>query len=220
MPDFAAARRNMVDTQLRTYDVTSHRVLDAVERVPRDRFVPEAVKALAYSDQPITLAAKDTPRQLLQPMVLARLLQALDIKPGERVLDCAGGSGYGAALATELGASVTAVEETAELAQLTRDSLAAAGTTGVTIRTGAIETGAGADGPFEVIILHGAVEEEPEALVALLADGGRLGLVMGAGRAGRAMVITRNGGVTGRRAVFDAAAPLLPAFRRAPAFSL
>jgi protein-L-isoaspartate(D-aspartate) O-methyltransferase len=221
MPDYAAARRNMVDTQLRTYDVTSHRLLDAVERVPREAFVPSELAALAYSDQPVAVVAEDgSRRQLVQPMVLARLLQALDVKAGDKALDCAGGSGYGAALLVALGARVMAVEETDAMATLMRERLAASGLGDVICRQGAIADGAPADAPFDVIVVHGAAEIEPDRLVAQLADGGRLGIIMGAGRAGRATVFTRSGGVTGRRVVFDAAAAPIADLRRAAEFTL
>jgi protein-L-isoaspartate(D-aspartate) O-methyltransferase len=220
MPDFAAARRNMVDTQLRTYDVTSHRVLDAVERVAREKFVPAGLESLAYTDRPIVVTAGEgARRQLLQPMVLARLLQALDVKAGDKALDCAGGSGYGAALLAALGASVVAVEEGEAMSGLMRERLAAAGAEGVACRQGAVADGAAADAPFDVIVVHGAAEVEPDSLVAQLRDGGRLGIVLGDGRAGRAVVISRSGGVTGRRIVFDAAAAPLSAFRRTPEFT-
>ncbi len=212
MPDFAAARRNMVDTQLRTYDVTSHRLLDAVEATARESFVPEHLRDLAYTDQPIIVTAGGASRQLLAPMVLARLLQALDVKPGDKVLDCAGGSGYGAAIAAGLGATVTALEESADMAEHMRQCLAAAGVAGIAVQSGDLEAGAPLAAPFDVIVVHGAAEAEPLGLAAQLADGGRLGIILGHGRAGRAIVMTRNGGVFGRRTVFDAAAPDLRAF--------
>jgi protein-L-isoaspartate(D-aspartate) O-methyltransferase len=147
-PDLAAQRRNMVDTQLRTYDVTSHRLLDAIESVPRDVFVPESLRELAYSDQDIAVSAGEgAARGLLVPMVLARLLQALDVKPGDRALDCAGGSGYGAALLSALGAQVTAVEETEALAGLTRDRLAAAGISGIDVQAAGFGAGLAGSGP-------------------------------------------------------------------------
>jgi protein-L-isoaspartate(D-aspartate) O-methyltransferase len=220
MPDFAAQRRNMVDTQLRTYDVTSHRVLDAVERVGREEFVPEALRGIAYSDQPMAVSAGEgAARGLLQTMVLGRLLQALDVKPGDRALDCAGGSGYGAALLAALGANASALEENEPLAELMRQRLAAAGVADVDVAAGDLAAGRPGDGPYDVILVHGAAEAEPKALLGQLADGGRLGIVMGLGRAGRAVVFTRSGDVVGRRNVFDAAAPSLAAFRTPPGFT-
>jgi protein-L-isoaspartate(D-aspartate) O-methyltransferase len=220
MLDFAAARRNMVDTQLRTYDVTSHRVLDAVEQVPREIFVPEHMQTLAYGDQPVSVSAGEgAARPLLQPMVLGRLLQALDVKPGENVLDCAGGSGYGAALAAALGASVTALEESEPMAALMRDRLAAAGFAHVAVKAGPLQDGVPENAPYDVIVVHGSAEVEPIKLAGQLRDGGRLGVIMGTGRAGRAVVLSRSGDVIGRRTVFDAAAHPLSAFQKMRSFS-
>jgi protein-L-isoaspartate(D-aspartate) O-methyltransferase len=220
MTDFAAQRRNMVDTQLRTYDVTSHRVLDAIERVRREDFVPEGLRGIAYTDQAVAVAAGEgAARGLLQPMVLARLLQALDVKPGEKALDCAGGSGYGAAVLAALGARVTAIEDTEGMAGLMRQRLAAAGVADVAVASGDLAAGRPGDGPFDVILVHGAVEAEPEALLDQLADGGRLGVIIGSGRSGRAAVFTRSGDVVGRRSVFDAAAPALVAFNASTSFT-
>jgi protein-L-isoaspartate(D-aspartate) O-methyltransferase len=219
-PDFAALRRNMVDTQLRTYDVTSHRLLDAIESVPREAFVPQHLVGLAYTDQEIAVSAGEgTVRHLLQPMVLGRLLQALDVQDGERALDCGGGSGYGAALLAALGAKVSAVEESDAVAALMRQSLAKAGIAGIAVSAGDVAAGSISESPFDVILVHGAVESAPEALLGQLAEGGRLGIVVGHGRAGRAVVFNRSGGVIGRKTVFDAAARPLKATVSSPAFS-
>jgi protein-L-isoaspartate(D-aspartate) O-methyltransferase len=219
-PDFAHLRRNMVDTQLRTYDVTSHRVLDAVERTPRDVFAPDGFRELAYSDRDIAISAGEgVSRSLLRPMVLARLLQALEVQPAERALDCAGGSGYGAALLAGLGASVVAIEDSEPMVALMRVRLSAAGVAGVEAKAGPIAAGAPLDGPFDVILVHGAAEVEPRTLLGQLRDGGRLGIVMGLGRSGRAVVFSRAGEVVGRRTVFDASAPALADFAARPGFA-
>jgi protein-L-isoaspartate(D-aspartate) O-methyltransferase len=219
MTDFAAARRNMVDTQLRTYDVTSHALLDAVELVPREMFVPDAARDLAYSDQQVTVRAGDgSTRQLLQTMVLARVLQALDIRTGDKVLDCAGGTGYGAALEASLGAQVVALEESTEMATLMRQTLGSCGFGSVKVVSGKLADGYAADGPYDVIVVHGAADDEPSGLLNLLADGGRLAIVMGRGRSGRAVMFTRTGTGIGRRSIFDAAAQPLAAFQPEPAF--
>ncbi len=219
MLDYAVARRNMVDTQLRTYDVTSHRVLDAFEATSREHFVPEAYAALAYSDRPMVVTAGEgETRSLLQPMVLARLIQALEVRPGEKALDCAGGSGYGAAVLAALGARVVALES-AGLAALTESRLAAAGVRGVQVRGGSVANGSEADAPFDLILVHGASATAPEKLIGQLADGGRLAMVIGEGRAGRAMLFARSGGVVGGRPLFDAAAKTLAEFSIPRGFS-
>lgn len=219
-PDFTALRRNMVDTQLRTYDVTSHRLLDVIERVPREIFVPEDFRELAYTDQEMVVSAGEgAARALLTPMVLARLLQALEIKTGDRALDCAGGSGYGAALMASLGAGVTAIEDSEEMCALMRERLKAAGMPQVDVVSGKIDAGAAASAPFDVILVHGSAETAPAALLDQLADGGRLGVIMGRGRAGRATVYTRNNGIVGSHAVFDAAARPVGEFSRTAGFT-
>ncbi len=217
MIDLAAVRRNMVDTQLRTYDVSSKRVLDAVDEVRREQFLPASLSALAYVDQTLTIKGADgAERTLLQPMILARMIQAAEISPGSKVLSVAGGSGYGAAVMAAMGAKVTLLEEGDGLAGEARRALAAAGAEPVTVVSGSLADGHPTSAPYDVILVEGALEVEPTALLAQLSDGGRLVAVMGLGRAGRVTVFQRSGESIGRRSVFDAAAVALAPFR-APA---
>jgi protein-L-isoaspartate(D-aspartate) O-methyltransferase len=214
MIDFAAARRNMVDTQLRTCDVTSHKVLDAIERVPREMFVPAALRELAYTDQTVTVdAGGGATRTLLPMVVLARMLQAVEVDPGMRVLDCAGGSGYGAALAAALGGAVTALEETEAMANLMRRTLASCAVENVNVVCGDLAAGYAAGGPYDAIVVHGAADCEPAGVLSQLADGGRLAVVMGRGRSGRVVLFTRSGKSVGKRNILDGAAAPLAAFR-------
>jgi protein-L-isoaspartate(D-aspartate) O-methyltransferase len=220
MSDFALQRRMMVDCQLRTYDITDSRVLDVMGELPRERFVASSDQVIAYSDQPA--AASDGPRGpasrfLLTPMVLARLVQAAQIGEGERVLDVATGTGYGAALAQHLGGTVVGLESDAGLARHAKALLAELAP-GAEVVEGALEKGWAAGAPFDVVIVEGSFEVEPVALFAQLADGGRLVGVKGTGRAGRAMLYRKSGEVVSGRPIFDAAAPALAEFRRAPAF--
>ncbi len=220
MLDQAAQRRTMVDTQIRTYDVTSACVLEAIEVVPREAFVPEAMRGLAYTDTALAVhAATGEQRVLLQPMVLARMLQALDLQAGSRVLDVAGGSGYSAAVMHAMGASVHAVEETVGLTGLARQTLDAQGMTAVTTATIPFDSAA-SEGPFDAICVNGACAAAPDALLAALANGGRLVAIIGQGRAGRVTLFTRSGDTIGQRIVFDASAPPLAAFAARPGFTL
>jgi protein-L-isoaspartate(D-aspartate) O-methyltransferase len=210
MVDYAALRRNMVDCQLRTFDVTNRRVLGAMDTVPRELFVPEPRRALAYLDQQVVLAGG---RALLTPMVAGRMLQTLDIQPGHSVLDYAGGSGYSAAVAAALGGVVTAFDPIDGMSDLAAGALAAAQAAVSVAR-------AMPAGPFDAIMVNGAAMGPPRALLTLLAEGGKLVVIESMGRTGSVMLYQRSGDVMGKRAVFDAAAPVLEEFRQTPAFAL
>lgn len=221
MSEFALQRRMMVDCQLRTYDITDSRVLDVMGEVPRERFVAPSDQVLAYTDQ--SPAASEGPvgpqtRHLLIPMVLARLVQAGEVRPGCRALDVATGRGFGAAVLARLGAEVTALESDPALAALARTILAQLAP-GVTVVEGPLTAGHPGRGPFDVILVEGSFEVEPKGLFDQLADGGRLLGVKGTGRSGRAMVYRKSGGFVSGRPVFDAAAPLLAEFKAEPAFA-
>jgi protein-L-isoaspartate(D-aspartate) O-methyltransferase len=212
--DFAALRRVMVDGQLRTYDVTDPDVNAAFEAVERERFVPEARRDVAYVDQPVVFPSG---RAMLAPMALARLLQALDIGPSSHVLDLACATGYSTALLLRLASSVVAVESDASLAATARDLLRAAGSR-VTVVEGPIGKGAPDHGPFDAILVNGACAVEPSGLFAQLKDGGRLAVVLGEGRSGRATIYRKTSGRVAGAAVFDASAKLLPEFAKAAEF--
>jgi protein-L-isoaspartate(D-aspartate) O-methyltransferase len=218
MSDFAATRRNMVDTQLRTYDVNSKRLLDAVEAVGREHYVPASVAGLAYADQPLTVSSGEgEARSLLQPMVLARMIQSADIQSGEKVLSVAGGTGYGAAVMTAMGASVTLLESSEDLAALARRALLADGVDSVSVISGDLARSPEAR-TYDVILIEGAIETDPAGLLGGLAEGGRLVAVVGRGRAGRVVVFQRTGETVGRRNIFDASAPSLGGFQPDPVF--
>jgi protein-L-isoaspartate(D-aspartate) O-methyltransferase len=216
MIDYAAIRRNMVDTQLRTYDVNSKRLLDAVDEVARELYLPVAKGTLAYADQPITWPEADG-RTMLQPMVVARMIQAAEIQPGDKVLSVAGGTGYAAAVMAAMGAAAILLESSEAMAAEARRAAAEDGAA-VEVRVGALAEGWPQGAPYDVILVEGAVEQEPAGLLGQLAEGGRLVAVVGRGRAGRVVAFQRSGDSIGRRNVFDAAAPLLPEFAAPPAF--
>lgn len=226
MLDYAQARRLMVDGQLRTYDVNDVALIAAFDVVPRERFVPAGREPFAYADRDLVVAADgDERRVMLAPMVLARLIQALAVRPGERVLDVAPGLGYSTALMAHMGGVVTALEATPALAEGARGHLAAtaAETRGdprgaVRVEAGGLADRVPAGAPFDAVLVNGAVEVRPTALLDALADGGRLACVVGSGRSAKATLFVRAGSATGSRPLFDAAAPVLPAFRAAPAF--
>jgi protein-L-isoaspartate(D-aspartate) O-methyltransferase len=219
MVDFAQARRIMVDGQLRTFDVNDIPLLDAMDSVPRELFVLPGREELAYIDQDVLVGDGAERRYMLSPMILGRLVQALGIDAGDRVLDVACGRGYASAVFSELGARVTALEADDALAGAARQSLSAAGAGSVAVVTGPLEQGYADNAPYDAILINGAVEVRPEALLQQLAEGGRLACVKGRGRAARATLYVRTGDAIGERALFEAAAPLLAPFVQVPGFT-
>lgn len=213
MTDFAAARRTMVENQLRPYDVTDQVLLAGFEQVAREAFVDASLTGQAYLDRELT--ARDGKTRMLTPMVLARMIQALELNKGEKVLDV-GGAGYGAALLTSMGVDAVALESNPEPA---RTALAAAGFGNITVVGGNLADGAKDHGPFDAILVHGASEIEPTVLLSQLKEDGALAIVMGRGRSGRASIFKKVGNSFSRARAFDAAAPVLAQFERKPEFT-
>jgi protein-L-isoaspartate(D-aspartate) O-methyltransferase len=218
MIDFAQARRMMVDSQLRTFDVNDIPLLDAMQTVPRERFVAPGREGLAYIDQDLPVGEGEERRFMLSPMILARMIQALEIEPGMKVLDVACGLGYSAAVLAEIGARVTALETTEALASAARERLATVGAGSVDVVTGPLERGFAPNAPYDAILVNGAIEVPPDGLLRQLAPGGRLVCVQGRGRSARATLYVAAGDSYGQRSIFDAAAPLLPAFQAEQGF--
>jgi len=215
MFDAAAARRMMVDGQIRTADITNLELLAAMQAVPRELFVPPALAAQAYSDGEIRLG---NGRVLLRPMTLAKLIQAANVRPGDHVLDVGCGTGYSSAVLSHLGAWVVALEEDTALARLAETALATAAAPQVRFVEGPLPAGWPAAAPFDVILFEGATEVVPNELGAQLKPEGRLAAIFGGGPAGKAMVYGRIEGQLAGRAAFDAAAPVLPGFAAPAAF--
>ena len=212
MIDFAAVRRNMIDCQVRTQDVTDLRIIDALLRVRREQFVPANKQGLAYLDYEVPLGDGPKARCLLKPMVLAKLMQAAGPRSTDRVLDIGGGTGYSAAVWAHLVGEVVALEDDAALAKQAQKNLG-----DVTVATGALTAGWEAAAPYDIILINGACEVVPKSLLNQLKDGGRLLCIVGAAP-GKATLYLRGGGEVSDRALFDASAPLLPGFARTPAF--
>jgi protein-L-isoaspartate(D-aspartate) O-methyltransferase len=219
MSGFATARQKMVDGQVRTIDVTDRRILDAMLAVPREAFVPASRQALAYLDLDLDVAeAGAAKRFLVKPALTAKLLQAAEIGEADRVLVVGCATGYIAALAAKLAGQVTATESDPAVAAKAKQMLAALGVSNVTCKTAACAEGDPAGGPYDVIVLNGATDVMPEALLAQLGEGGRLVGVSAETRPSRATIVTRFHGELGHRALFDAAAPVLPGLERAATF--
>ena len=218
--DFTLARRMMVDGQVRTRDVFDTNLLAAMAEVPRERFVPPEQAGLAYLDRNVPLMAQGSPqasRCLLQPMVLAHLLQAADIAQDERVLDVGCATGYTAAVVARLGATVVALEEDRTLAATARRVLGELAPA-VKVVEGPLQAGWPELGPYDVIVIAGAAEIIPPALFGQLKDGGRLVTIDGVRPGAKAAVYCSVKGEASCRLLIEAAAPLLPGFAKPPAF--
>ncbi|MBI1778919.1 MAG: protein-L-isoaspartate O-methyltransferase [Proteobacteria bacterium] len=219
MTDYAAARRNMVEGQLRTNKVTDRRLLDALSEISRERFVPPAQRGVAYVDEDLPIGQG---RFLMEPMVLARLVQLAAIDPGDRVLDIGPGSGYSSAVLARLAGRVVALESDPSLAEAAKRNLAELGIGNVQVVTGNLAGGYPKEAPYQAILLNGAVERVPPAIVEQLAEGGRLvgvvGPSQGAAGIGRATLMQRVSGTASSRIAFDAAVAPLPGFQAEPGF--
>jgi len=213
--DAAAQRLKMVNGQLRVCDVNDLDLLAAFLNAPREDFVAPDKARFAYadSDQP---SAGGPGRRLLAPTVLGRLLQAAEVKAGERGLDVCGGAGYGAAILGRLGVRVTALESDPGCAAAARERL---GPTGIEAVEGDPAVWPKGRGPFDLIVVEGAFEILPEVLLAELSERGRLVGIDARQGASEAALFERVGGGFGRRALFETRAAPLEAFRRMPGFA-
>ena len=218
-PDLSVARRVMVDNQIRTFDVTDRDVLSAFDHVPRDCFVPEGERALAYTDRAVGLNGA---RTLLLPLILARLVQAMHPVAGETALDVCGGLGYSAAILAAIGLDVTMVETSAALTDGAKAALASAGArVSVAEAQPMISAQSGASFPgktFDLILINGASEVGPTGFFPLLAEGGRLGLIFKRGKAAQAAIYLKANGIVSPRLAFDAQASVLPGFAQSAGF--
>jgi protein-L-isoaspartate(D-aspartate) O-methyltransferase len=225
MSDDARLRLTMVETQLRPNAVTDTRLLAAMGALPRERFVPDRFRALAYIDEGIEVfpAIDAAPaRYLLAPMVLARLIQLAAVEPGDTVLDVGCATGYSTAVLARLGRQVIGLEPEPELAQAARANLRDLGLAGADIVEGSLAEGCPKKGPYDVIVLNGGVPGPPEALLAQLKEGGRLAAILsrgGPGTQGRAYSFVKAGGEASGVPHFDAGARPLPGFSPEPSFS-
>jgi protein-L-isoaspartate(D-aspartate) O-methyltransferase len=213
--DLARARELMVETQVRTNDVTDPRVLRAMRALPRERFVPAARRALAYADIEPELTAG---RTLMRPRDVAKLIQALAPAPHERAIEIVGATGYGAAVLASCCAFVVAHDPDPDLSFAARAALESAGVANFkTVTTPAVEAWV-EDGPYDVMLLNGSAEFVPATWLSQLAPGGRLGVVVRSGACGAARIYMRSGATVAHRVAFDAAPPLAPGLAQAKTF--
>ena len=217
MADFAARRRTMVDTQVRPSDVTKFPIIEAMLRVPREEFVPDDKVEAAYVGENLPLGGG---RVLLDPRTLSKMLDALDITPRDLVLDIGCGTGYSSALMQSMAQAVIGLEQDETLAKTAEAALASAGAETVVLVTGALTAGAPDHAPYDAMILQGGIETFPQTLIGQLAEGGRVCALFMDGALGVVRLGVRKGDVIGWRDIFNAAAPVLPGFEKAQAFSL
>lgn len=214
--DFAHARDLMVESQVRTNDVTDARVLRAMRTLPRERFAPAQKRTLAYADLELEVAPG---RTLMRPRDLSKLVQALAPGPQERALEIAGGTGYGAAVLAACCKEVVSLDPDPNLSFAARAAFESCGIANVRTVSTAAADGWRDDAPYDLIMLNGAAEVVPDAWIAQLAEGGRLGVIVRQGAAGAARIYTKSGGTASYRVAFDAAPPVAPGLERPPAFA-
>ena len=219
MADYTDARLNMVDSQLRTSGVTDPRVLDVTQEVPREVFVPAALRPVAYLDGDLRVTgAGETPRFLMRPYSFGKLLELAIIREDDVVLDIGTATGYSAAVLAKLAETVVAVESDEELAGKATANLDTLGITNAAVVTGALEAGYAKGGPYDVIVLEGAVERLPSDLLDQLKENGRLVTIFHENGRSRGRIYTKRRGTVTFRDAFDGSAELLPGFERSEGF--
>jgi protein-L-isoaspartate(D-aspartate) O-methyltransferase len=214
--DFEVSRKHMVDSQVRTNDVTDPRIQRAFELVPRERFLPAELRAQAYVDREVVYAPG---RSMPTARDFSKLLDALDIQPSDLILDVACGSGYSTAILASLGEMVVAIERDEPMAAAAQDNWSAIGAVNAAVVVGNPPLGAVKQGPFDVIVIGQAIEVEPAALLKQLKEGGRLGAFWLQGGVAKGCVWRRSGAAAGKAEIFDASVrTVLEGFTRPKTF--
>lgn len=220
MTDFAAARINMVENQVRCNAVTDARLIAAMSTMPRELFVPADRRGVAYMDEDVRLdEGQGAGRYMMQPRAFAKLAQLADVQEDDRVLDIGVGMGYSSAVLARLAKSVVALEADEAFAAAASANLAEVGATNVEVVTGRLIDGYAKGGPYDVIFLNGATPVAPENLLDQLKDGGRLVVITGQGPAAQARIFIRAHGAVSSRVAFDAKVHALPGFEVAESFA-
>ncbi|MDO6456281.1 protein-L-isoaspartate O-methyltransferase family protein [Celeribacter halophilus] len=217
MPDFTQLRTTMVDTQVRPSDVTKFPIIEAMLTVPRENFVPEEKRAVAYVGDHVDLG---NGRVVLDPRILAKMLDALNIENDELVLDLGCGLGYSSAVIARMAQAVVAVEEDEALAEEAAKALVANGSDNVILETGPIAKGEPQHGPYDVVIVQGGVEEMPEDILSQVKEKGRICAIFIDGALGIVRIGYKIDGEITWRMVFNATAPVLPGFEKRAEFAL
>jgi protein-L-isoaspartate(D-aspartate) O-methyltransferase len=217
--DMTQQRVKMVDNQLRPFDVSQYDVIAAFLDVPRELFVPEKQRAMTYSDAEIEIVDGDDVRRMIRPMHLARMVQAANLSKDSVVLDLGCLTGYSSAILSRLCGSVVALETNEAMAARATDALSDADIDTVAVLAGDLADGYPSEGPFDAILLGGAVDDVPEGLMKQLREDGVLITVLGTGGAGRAVSVKRDGDINTAVTLFNCSAPLLPGFAKEAAFA-
>ncbi len=217
MADFTQRRITMVDTQVRPNDVTKFPIIDAMLAVPREEFVPDAARDLAYMGGPIDLGDG---RQVMEARDIAKLIDALDVTPNDLVLEIGAGMGYTAALLARLAEAVVSLEEDADLAREAEAALNAQEVDNAAVIQGPLTEGSPKHGPYDAIAIFAGVETVPDALVDQLKDGGHIAAIFMDGALGEARVGHKVNGKLSWRMAFNATAPVLPGFAKEESFAL
>lgn len=217
MSDFSERRRMMVDTQVRPADVTKYPIIEALLAVPRETFVPAGQADVAYADQNVPLGGG---RVVLEARTLSKMLDALDVRRDELVLDVGCGLGYSTAVIARLAQMVIGVEEDESLASEAQTLLSDANVDNAIVHQGVLAEGAAEHGPYDVLIIEGGAEQIPEGLLAQLKDGGRVAALFMTGALGEVKIGYKNDGRLSWQFDFNATAPVLPGFERLVEFAL
>lgn len=215
MTESAVARSHMIDCQLRVNEMNDERVIEAIRAIPREQFVPKAKRSVAYVDEDLPIGDG---RFLMEPMVFARLLNAAEIGPKDLVLDIGCATGYSTAVLAGLADAVVGVETDPELVAMAEKKLANLEIMNTAVVSGALNAGVAKQGPFDVIVIEGAVEVIPDALIKQLKEGGRLLCVKLEDGQGRAHIVTMEDGIASGRDLFDANIQPLPGFEAEKGF--
>lgn len=228
MTEFSRARENMVDSQIRPAGVRDPALLRVLHRTPREAFVPASLRPLSYAEEHLPIkklngGGRET-RYMMAPMMLARLIDLLRIEPGDIALDVGCATGYSTALLAGLAESVVALDNDSELAASAAETLANLGIDNAAVVEGPLAEGYPGEAPFNVILINGAVEEVPQALLDQLAEGGRLATILRQPTAavadtfGHAYLYEKAEGWVSGQFEFSGGAPLLPGFARPRGF--
>lgn len=210
------ARYGMIEGQIRPNNVQDHRVIDAMASVRREKFVPKPLQGVAYLDEDLKIADG---RYMMEPMIFAKMLSAVQIKEDEHVLDIACASGYSSAVFSILAESVVSLEEDEELAKTATKTLAEEGYNNVAVVTGDMTKGLEKQGPFDLIFTGGSTDQISDNILKQLSENGRLICILNENGFGRAVLMTYKNNIRSKKILFDAAVPTLKAFEIKPKFS-